>query len=159
MELAAFTSCGRMADLPSAEGGVTARKVRRNGVLVVLPASEQPTSAPLDRLAHEYALKDELDSAWAVRPLELLRDRGRTVLVLEDPGGVLLSGLLNQPMEVGRFLRLAVGVAAAVGKAHQRGLIHKDIKPANILVDQPARRGAAHGLRDSVAPAARTAGA
>src|SRR5271154_4725206 len=60
---------------------------RRNNVLVVLPASDQPTPATLDRLAHEYALKDELDSAWAVRPLELLQDRGRTVLVLEDPGG------------------------------------------------------------------------
>ena len=38
-------------------------------------------------------------------------------------------------MEVGRFLRLAIGVAAALGKVHQRGLIHKDIKPANILVN------------------------
>ena len=107
----------------------------RNGVLVVLPASEQPTPATLDRLAHEYSLKDELDSTWAVRPLELVRDRGRTILVLEDPGGELLSGLLGTPMDVGRFLRLAVGIAAALGKVHQRGLIHKDIKPANILVN------------------------
>ena len=108
---------------------------RRNDVFVVLPASEQPTPATLDRLAHEYSLKDELDGAWAVRPLELLRDRGRTVLLLEDPGGELLDGLLGAPLEIEHFLRLAIGVAAAVGKMHQRGLIHKDIKPANILVD------------------------
>ena len=38
-------------------------------------------------------------------------------------------------MEPGRFLRLAIGVAAAVGKAHQHGLVHKDIKPTNILVN------------------------
>ena len=109
---------------------------RRNGVLVVLPAAEQPAPATLNRLAHEHSLKDELDSAWAVRPLELLRDRGRTVLVLEDPGGELLSEFLGMPMDVERFLRLAVGVAAAVGKVHRRGLIHKDIKPANILVNR-----------------------
>ena len=105
-------------------------------MLVALPTSEQPTPATLDRLAREYSFKDELDSAWAVRPLELARDRGQTILVLEDPGGDLLSSLLGAPFEVGRFLRLAVGVVAALGKAHLCGLIHKDIKPANILVDR-----------------------
>jgi PAS domain S-box-containing protein len=108
---------------------------RRSGVLAVLPASEQPTPAVLDRLAHEYDLRDQLESTWAVRPLQLLRYRGQTVLVLEDPSGEPVSGLLHIPMDVGRFLSLAVGVAAAIGKAHQRGLIHRDIKPANILAN------------------------
>src|SRR5206468_9452675 len=65
----------------------------RNGVLVVLPTSEQPTPATLDRLANEYSLKDELESTWAVLPQDLVRDRGRTALVLVDPGGELLCGL------------------------------------------------------------------
>jgi hypothetical protein len=60
-------------------------------VLALLPATEHPSPACLDRLAHEYDLKDELDGAWAVRPLELVRDRDRTVLVLEDPGGNTLG--------------------------------------------------------------------
>jgi predicted ATPase len=38
-------------------------------------------------------------------------------------------------MELSRFLRFAVGLPAALGKLHQQDLIHKDIKPANILVD------------------------
>jgi serine/threonine protein kinase len=38
-------------------------------------------------------------------------------------------------MEIGMFLRLAVALSAAVGRLHQRELIHKDIKPSNILVD------------------------
>ena len=40
-----------------------------------------------------------------------------------------------EKMELSRFLRFAVGLAAALGKLHQQGLIHKDIKPANILVN------------------------
>jgi serine/threonine protein kinase len=38
-------------------------------------------------------------------------------------------------METGRFLHLGIGLAAALGKLHQRGLVHKDIKPSHILVD------------------------
>jgi serine/threonine protein kinase len=108
---------------------------QREAVLVVTPAAEHPTPAALDRLAHEYGLKDELDAAWAVRPLEIVRERGRTMLMLEDPGGEPLDRLLDAPVEVESYLRLAIGIAAALGKLHQRGLVHKDLKPAHVLVN------------------------
>src|SRR5439155_9292037 len=54
----------------------------------------------------------------------------------EDPGGKPLDRLHGVAMEVGNFLRLAVSIASALGKVHQRGLLHKDIKPANILVNR-----------------------
>ena len=57
------------------------------------------------------------------------------MLVLDDPGGEPLDQCLGKPMELGRFLRLAINLAAGLGKLHRRWLIHKDIKPANILVD------------------------
>jgi len=86
-----------------------------SAVLVVLPAGERPSPSSLDRLAHEYGLKDELDGAWAVQPLELVHDGGRTMLVLEDPGGKPLDRLHGVAMEVGNFLRLAVSIASALG--------------------------------------------
>src|SRR5262245_5953771 len=107
----------------------------RRAVLIMLPAADHPSRSSLDRLAHEYELKDELDGTWAARPLELVRDGGRTMLVLEDSGGEPLDRLVSGPAEVGRFLRLAIGIAAAVGNLHHRGLVHKDVKPANILIN------------------------
>src|SRR5882724_4161867 len=104
-------------------------------VLTVLPAAEHPTPATLDRLAHEYGLKEELDRAWAARPLDLIRERGRTMLVLEDPGGEPLERLLGVPLETDHFLRLAIDITVALGRLHRRGLLHKDIKPANIMVN------------------------
>src|SRR6185437_14354369 len=106
----------------------------RLAVLLVAPADDHPSRTSLDRLTHEYELKDELDGPWAARPLALMRDAGRTVLVLDDLGSEPLVRLLASPLEMERFLTLAIGIAAALGKVHQRGLIHKDIKPANILV-------------------------
>jgi serine/threonine protein kinase len=107
--------------------------VDSSAVLAVVPASDPPTPRSLDRLAHEYGLKDELDGAWAVRPLSLVRERGQTVLLLEDPGGEPPERLLGPPMEVGGLLRLALAIAGALAQVHRRGLVHKDIKPANIL--------------------------
>src|ERR1700730_4415803 len=104
-------------------------------ILLVTPVSEHPVPAILERLEHEYSLRDELDSDWAAEPLALVRREGRSILILQNPGGEPLDRLLGQPMELTRFLRFAVSLAAAVGKLHQQGLIHKDIKPANILVD------------------------
>jgi PAS domain S-box-containing protein len=104
----------------------------RQPVLVVHPA-EHP--APDNRLKDEYGLREELDDAWAVRPLELVRERGRTILVLKDPGGEPLDRLIGPPMEVGRFLGLAVALSAALGWLHKRGFVHNDVKPGNVLVN------------------------
>src|SRR5258707_12768911 len=107
----------------------------RLAVLLVAAAADRLSRSRLDRLAHELSLKDELDAAWAVRPLKVERGSGRTMLlVLEDPGGEPLARLLGSPLDVGGFLALVIGAATALGKLHQRGLIHKDIKPANIVV-------------------------
>ncbi len=103
-------------------------------VLTVRAAVEH-SPAVLDRLAHEYALRDELDGTWAVRPLELIRDGGQTSLILEDPGSEPLEQLLGAPMKPDRFLRLALGITVAVDQLHRRGLLHKDLKPANLLVN------------------------
>jgi PAS domain S-box-containing protein len=104
-------------------------------ILLVAPAGDYPARESLERLEHEYALRTELDADWAARPVELLRREVRPTLVLEDHGGMPLEQLLGQPLEIAQFLRIAIPLAAALGQVHARGLIHKDVKPANILVD------------------------
>jgi serine/threonine protein kinase len=104
-------------------------------VLLLGLASTRPALETVRKLDNEYSLREKLDSAWAVRPLAFFQQRGQMMLVLEDPGGETLDRLLAAPMEIAEFLRFAAGLATALSGLHKGELIHKDVKPANVLVN------------------------
>jgi len=121
---------------PLREGDIALYRGSGNGLApILLVAAEETSLGCVERLEHEYALKAELDAEWAARPVALTHHNHRRTLVLKDPGGAPLDGLLGRPLDVSHFLRIAIPLAGALGQVHERGLIHKDIKPANILVD------------------------
>ena len=109
--------------------------VGRHAFIPVPSDAEHPILDSLNRLSHEFELREYLDAAWALRPLELVRDRGQPMLVVDYTAGEPLDRLTRQPMEIGGFLRFAVAMSAALGRLHGSGLIHKDVKPENVLVD------------------------
>src|ERR1700688_4429748 len=121
---------------PLREGDIALYRGSANGLApILLVAAEEKSLGCVERLEHEYALKAELDADWAVRPGALTRYNDRMTLVLEDPVGEPLDRLLGRPLDVSHFLRIAIPLAGTLRQVHERGLIHKDIKPANILVD------------------------
>src|SRR5580700_3214011 len=54
-------------------------------ILLLTPASMRPRLESLKKIEHEYSLRRDFDSAWAVRPIALSQWNGREALVLEDP--------------------------------------------------------------------------
>jgi predicted ATPase len=111
------------------------KKSDRSSLLVVEPVSELPSIRSLAQLEHEYLLREELDPNWAARPIELERRADRPALVLQDPGGKPLSNLLGKPLPLTEFLPLAIALADTLEKLHASNLVHKNIKPANVLAD------------------------
>jgi PAS domain S-box-containing protein len=107
--------------------------------LVLSAIAEYPRPESLRRLDHEFSLREELDNAWFARPIAIARHLGRTVLVFDDPGGIPLDQVLGRPLDIKLSLRLAIRLSSAIDQLHQRGIIHKDVKPGNVLVD--AARG------------------
>jgi predicted ATPase/signal transduction histidine kinase len=121
---------------PLRDGDLKLQRASGNGVApVLLLTAENASLACFKRLEHEYALRADLDAAWAAHPIELSRHRNRLALLLEDPGGVVLDQLLERPLEIREFLPIAISLAGALSQVHAHGLIHRDIKPANVLVD------------------------
>ncbi len=88
----------------------------------------------LEQLQRELEIGTLLGIPAVVRPLALETHRGTPALVLEDFGGRSLDGLLGAPMDIEPFLALATRIAGAVEDVHRKGVVHKDLKPHNILV-------------------------
>jgi PAS domain S-box-containing protein len=121
---------------PLREGDIGFHRGSGNGLSpILLVSADENSPGSIERLEHEFALKSELDADWAARPIALTHHNGRMTLVLEDPGGAPLDRLLGRPLDISHFLRIAIPLAWVLHQVHERGLIHKDIKPANILVD------------------------
>jgi predicted ATPase/signal transduction histidine kinase len=104
-------------------------------ILVATPAKERPSPGNLMQLQRAYALRGELDPAWAAAPFAMGHYGGRPALLMHDPGGDPLNRFLGRPLEISQFLRIAIGIAAALGSLHGRGIIHRNVKPPNILVN------------------------
>ncbi|MGK4008697.1 AAA family ATPase [Sorangium sp. So ce1036] len=93
-------------------------------------------SQDIERLQREYAIGKLLDGHEAiVRPLALETFEGLPALVMEDFGGESLDHLIGAPMAPERFLELAVRIAACVAELHRRDILHKDLKPQNLVVN------------------------
>jgi transcriptional regulator with GAF, ATPase, and Fis domain/serine/threonine protein kinase len=127
-QVAALSSDGRTTLL---------RAFRRDGRSVILKVLDPRHCGERDvaRLRREHEIGATLDLDTAVRPLGVETYEGMPSLVLEDWGGEPLDRFVGRPMPLERFLDLAIRIAGAVADVHDRGVVHKDLKPANILVD------------------------
>ncbi|WP_437950095.1 AAA family ATPase [Sorangium sp. So ce296] len=104
-------------------------------VLLKIPRAERLDRRDVARLRHELEIGRRLSEETAIRPCELTTYRDRPALVLEDFRGRSLDRMLGAPMELGRFLTIAARTSAALADIHAKGVVHKDIKPQNILLD------------------------
>ncbi|WP_437275188.1 AAA family ATPase [Sorangium sp. So ce375] len=96
---------------------------------------DHTSARALERLQRELEVARALDTAAIVRPYAMESLGDQVALVLEDFGGRSLDRLLDGdgPMPPGRFLPLALRLAGALAELHRRHVIHKDIKPQNLL--------------------------
>lgn len=112
----------------------------RGGKTVIIKAlkGDYPTIKQIAGLQHEYEIVSTLHLPGVVNVYDIVRwnnDRG-LALILEDFGGQSLSTIIAaQGIDLGMFFQIALALADTLQSLHQAHIIHKDLKPQNILVN------------------------
>jgi serine/threonine protein kinase/dienelactone hydrolase len=80
-------------------------------------------------------------------------DRGLDYLVMELLEGETLTARLGRgPLPIHELLEIGVQIAAALGRAHRAGLVHRDLKPGNLICTESGVKLLDFGLARPVAP-------
>ncbi|WP_437284635.1 AAA family ATPase [Sorangium sp. So ce406] len=109
---------------------------RDDGQPVVLKVLRRDHASPhaLRRLRREHEIAGTIEaSAAIVQPYALEPFGDQVALVMEDFGGSSLERLLGGPMPLERFFPLALRLTDALTELHRHHIIHKDIKPQNLI--------------------------
>lgn len=108
----------------------------------VLRAGKQNGQDFYQYFSHEAELMSHLEHPNIVRFYDFYNDGGIVFIVMDWVDGVNLKELIQQkkaPLEMGTVLAVLKPVSSALNYAHTQKIIHCDVKPANILINQNSR--------------------
>lgn len=112
------------------------REHDRQPVILKLLKHEYPTPEQLTRYKQEYEITRSLDLDGAIGVYDLRKYKNTLVMCLEDFGGESLKIFSHsRKLTLAEFLAIAIQSAAILGKLHAANVIHKDINPANIVLN------------------------
>lgn len=118
-------------------------------VILKILVAAYPTIEELTQFRNEYEMSKYLQEIpGIVTPIELLNYGNGLAIVFNDMGGISLkeylekkqesshnSGLNYLGLSLKEFLPIAIQLATTLGEIHQRQIVHKDIKPHNIIIN------------------------
>src|SRR4029450_5696071 len=112
--------------------------MRRRVAVKVLPTAKAEDPSSLARFYREAKAIAAVDHPNIVRAYDIDQDENLHFLVMEYVDGTNLQDLVKKvgPLDPSRACHYIYGAAVGLQHAHEIGLVHRDIKPGNILVDR-----------------------
>ncbi|OCR02449.1 serine/threonine protein kinase, partial [Oscillatoriales cyanobacterium USR001] len=117
-------------------------------VIIKILRNEYPNFNELVQFRNQYTIAKNLDFPHLVKPLTLETYHNSYALIMEDFGGVSLSDYLKiateesqiyKSLPLAEFLNIAIQLTDTLNYLYQNRVIHKDIKPANILINSDTK--------------------
>ncbi|MDZ8051790.1 MAG: AAA family ATPase [Aulosira sp. ZfuVER01] len=100
-----------------------------------------PQLKDLILLKNQYTISSYIDHPNIIKCYGLETYGNSYALILEDFGGIALSQYVNsQPLYINEFLPIAIAIASALECLYKNKIIHKDIKPKNILINPETKQ-------------------
>jgi serine/threonine protein kinase len=114
------------------------RMVKRRVAIKVLPTAKSDNPAALARFYREARAAGALDHPNLVKAHDIDQDNGLHFFVMDYVDGSSLQEIVSRfgPLAIDRAANYVCQAALALHAAHLAGLVHRDIKPGNILLDR-----------------------
>lgn len=117
------------------------REQDKKPVVIKLMRNEYPTFNEIAQFRNQYTITKNLEIAGIIKPVSLENYRNGYALIMEDFGGISLQDWVQQNkskdeyrLTLREFFPIAVAIVSILEELHRDRIIHKDIKPANILI-------------------------
>lgn len=112
------------------------RLLDQKPVVIKTLKNQYPTPKDIAVFRKQYTLAKDLGILGVVRPYALETHDQQIALILEDFGAVSLRDYCKtHVLDLQTFLSIAIQTAKILGELHQQRIIHKDLKPANLLIN------------------------
>ncbi|MBD2210993.1 AAA family ATPase [Nostoc linckia FACHB-104] len=110
-------------------------------VVIKLLASQYPSFNELLQFRNQYTISKNFQIPGIIHPLSLEPYNNGYILVMEDTGGISLREYIKTVnLSLCEFLIIAIQLANILEALHNQRVIHKDIKPANILINPETKQ-------------------
>jgi eukaryotic-like serine/threonine-protein kinase len=111
-----------------------ARDVRLGRMVAVKILPRGVEESGVRRFVTEAKAASALNHPNIVTIHDIGRDGDTDFIVMEKIEGQPLSALAQEPMPLERFLDIAAQITSALAAAHAAGIVHRDIKPGNVMI-------------------------
>ena len=127
-------------------------RLGRDVAVKILPPKMAESPGFKERFEREARIISSLNHPHICVLHDVGHDQGLDYLVMEYLQGETLADRLQKgPLPIGELLEIAVQLADALDRAHREGLVHRDLKPGNIMVTPSGAKLLDFGVAKSTA--------
>lgn len=109
----------------------------KSKVILKLLKSEDPTEKEIEKFKTEYDIIKQLNLNGVIKNYEFININNICAIAMEDFDGVPLGNIIKKkPLDVKQFLKIAIQITQILDELHKQNIIHKDLNPENILINE-----------------------